>query len=71
MAEEKKDTQAEGKGIPEKKQKKKLKSTLYEIKGDELIRKNKFCVKCGPGVFLAAHKDRLACGKCGYAEKNG
>ncbi|MCD6403782.1 MAG: 30S ribosomal protein S27ae, partial [Nanoarchaeota archaeon] len=23
---------------------------------------------CGPGVFLAEHKDRFSCGKCGYTE---
>jgi len=32
-------------------------------------RKRKTCPKCGPGVFLAEHKDRLSCGKCGYMEK--
>ena len=37
---------------------------LYE-KGE---RKNKFCPKCGAGVFLAKHKDRQVCGQCGYAE---
>lgn len=31
--------------------------------------KNLTCPKCGPGIFLAAHKDRLSCGKCGYMEK--
>jgi small subunit ribosomal protein S27Ae len=31
--------------------------------------KNKTCPKCGPGVFLANHKDRESCGKCGYTEK--
>lgn len=25
-----------------------------------------FCPKCGPGIFLAKHKDRQTCGKCGY-----
>ena len=25
-----------------------------------------FCPKCGPGTFLAKHKDRQTCGKCGY-----
>ncbi len=25
-----------------------------------------FCPKCGPGIFLALHKDRKCCGKCGY-----
>ena len=42
---------------------------LYEKAGDELKRKNKHCPKCGAGVFLAAHKDRLTCGSCGYMEK--
>lgn len=27
------------------------------------------CPKCGPGVRLAEHRDRRACGKCGYFEK--
>ncbi|MFH0927359.1 MAG: ribosomal S27a family protein [Candidatus Micrarchaeota archaeon] len=31
--------------------------------------KRKFCPKCGPGVKLAKHKGRQACGKCGYFEK--
>ena len=26
------------------------------------------CPKCGPGVFMATHGDRVACGKCGYTE---
>ena len=42
---------------------------VYEIKGDTLVRKNRFCPKCGPGTFLAMHKDRKTCGKCGYSEK--
>ena len=31
--------------------------------------KNRSCPKCGPGTFLAEHKDRLTCGKCNYMEK--
>ena len=27
-----------------------------------------FCPKCGAGVFLAKHKDRVSCGRCGYTE---
>jgi small subunit ribosomal protein S27Ae len=42
---------------------------LYEKKGEEISRKNKTCPKCGAGVYLAAHKDRLTCGKCHYMEK--
>ena len=29
----------------------------------------KSCPKCGSGIRLASHKDRYACGKCGYFEK--
>lgn len=39
----------------------------YETR-DKLSRKTKFCPKCGPGVFLAQHSNRLSCGKCGYTE---
>ena len=28
----------------------------------------KTCPKCGEGVFLAEHKNRVSCGKCGYTE---
>lgn len=42
---------------------------MYEVSGDQLKRKNKTCPKCGPGVFMANHKDRLSCGKCNYSEK--
>lgn len=43
-------------------------SRFYEAKGAELKRKNKSCPKCGPGYFLAEHKNRISCGKCGYTE---
>ena len=70
--EEAKDAKEYPKGKTEKKKReKKLKSALYEASGKELKRKNKFCPKCGPGIFLAAHKDRFSCGKCGYTEKKG
>ena len=41
---------------------------LYEVKGDALSRTHRSCPKCGPGTFLAEHKDRRSCGKCGYSE---
>lgn len=41
----------------------------YEISGNSVKRKAT-CPKCGPGVFLANHKDRVVCGSCGYMEKN-
>lgn len=42
--------------------------TLYSISADKIQRKNKFCPKCGPGMFMANHKNRLVCGKCLYVE---
>ncbi len=53
----------------EKTKKSSSRSSCYEVSGDALKRKNKFCPKCGPGVFMAEHKDRYQCGKCGYMEK--
>jgi small subunit ribosomal protein S27Ae len=51
-----------------KEKKKMLKSKQYEISGETVKRKARFCPKCGPGVFMAEHKDRAACGKCGFTE---
>lgn len=31
--------------------------------------KNKFCPKCGPGIMMANHQNRVYCGKCQYMEK--
>jgi small subunit ribosomal protein S27Ae len=39
---------------------------FYQVKGDNVERLRKECPRCGRGVFLAEHKDRLTCGKCGY-----
>ncbi|HLD72297.1 MAG TPA: 30S ribosomal protein S27ae [Candidatus Nanoarchaeia archaeon] len=43
---------------------------LYELAGESFKRKNRFCPKCGPGMYLGKHKDRDVCGKCGYVEMN-
>ena len=43
---------------------------LYKAASGKVERKNKPCPKCGPGVFLAAHKDRETCGNCGYTDFN-
>lgn len=46
------------------------KGTAYDAKGDKVERKKPSCPKCGPGVFMATHKDRVSCGCCGYTEFN-
>lgn len=40
----------------------------YEVKDGKLVRKKRTCPRCGEGVFLAEHSDRMSCGKCGYTE---
>ena len=55
----------------QKKPKKQSKSwELYDLSSG-LQRKRKFCLKCGPGFFLAEHNNRTTCGKCGYVEFKG
>jgi len=39
----------------------------YTIEGEK-AKREKFCPRCGPGVFLMVAKDRLYCGKCHYSE---
>jgi small subunit ribosomal protein S27Ae len=44
------------------------KTKLYKVEGTTIKRLRQTCPRCGPGVFLAEHGNRLACGKCGYTE---
>lgn len=41
---------------------------IFDVQGDKIERKRRHCPKCGPGVYLADHKNRFSCGKCGYTE---
>jgi small subunit ribosomal protein S27Ae len=47
------------------------KTEFFKVEGDRITRVRKYCPKCGPAVFLADHKDRFSCGKCGYTEFKG
>ena len=42
----------------------------YEVKDDKATLLKQHCPRCGPGVLMAAHRDRAACGKCGYTAFN-
>ena len=44
------------------------KSDAYKVDGNTVTRTKQFCPKCGPGTFMAVHKDRVSCGCCGYTE---
>ncbi len=41
----------------------------YKIEDNKAVRTNKTCPRCGAGVFLANHKNRLTCGRCYYSEQ--
>lgn len=41
---------------------------FFKVEGDKINRIRRHCPKCGPAVFIAEHKDRFSCGKCGYTE---
>ena len=46
------------------------KYTKYKIEGDKITRE-RFCPRCGPGVFLMNSNKRVYCGKCHYSEFEG
>ena len=41
---------------------------IFKLEGNKITRLRRHCPKCGDGYFLAEHKDRISCGKCGYTE---
>jgi small subunit ribosomal protein S27Ae len=43
-------------------------SAVYALKDGKAVLQRKFCPRCGAGVLLGDHKNRLSCGKCGYTE---
>lgn len=62
-----KKVEKKGKKQKTKREGKKL-SALYDVSSNSIKRKNRTCPKCGPGMFMAKHKDRAVCGKCKYTE---
>lgn len=43
-------------------------SKFYNVTDSKVERTKRECPRCGKGVFMAVHKDRLTCGKCSYTE---
>jgi small subunit ribosomal protein S27Ae len=43
-------------------------SAYFSVDGDRATIQRRYCPRCGTGVVLAEHKDRVACGRCGYTE---
>jgi small subunit ribosomal protein S27Ae len=44
------------------------KKDFFKVEDGKLTRTKNHCPKCGPGVFMAEHPNRVACGRCGYTE---
>ena len=38
----------------------------YKIENGKVVRLKKVCERCGDSVYMAEHKDRQTCGKCGF-----
>lgn len=45
-----------------------VKSRYFKLKEGKITDRPKTCPKCGGGVYLAMHDDRLNCGSCGYTK---
>ena len=45
-----------------------MSNRLYKIENNKLIKTKKTCPRCGSGTYMADHKDRVSCGRCGYTE---
>lgn len=43
-------------------------AAYYKISGDKATKLHRLCSRCGKGVFMAGHKNRHTCGKCGLTE---
>ena len=40
---------------------------MYKVSGDTVVRE-RYCPRCGPGVFLMKASNRMYCGRCRYTE---
>jgi small subunit ribosomal protein S27Ae len=43
-------------------------SKFFKLQNNAVERIKRDCPRCGKGTFMAAHKDRHTCGKCGFTE---
>jgi small subunit ribosomal protein S27Ae len=72
MAKKEKKTRKKGKRTRKGRKHESIKvNKYYGVKGENLERSREFCPRCGPGVWLSKHKERLYCGKCGYTSIGG
>jgi small subunit ribosomal protein S27Ae len=41
---------------------------MIKVEGNAIKRLKKTCPRCGPGAYMAEHKDRYFCGSCHMTE---
>jgi small subunit ribosomal protein S27Ae len=63
----KKKRSKERKGKRERSKGKHRKSQIWKKYKDGKVQ-GKWCPRCGPGVLLATHGNRVTCGRCHYSE---
>ena len=44
------------------------KYSKYTIGENGIVKRERFCPRCGPGIFLMNSQNRFYCGKCHYSE---
>jgi len=72
MGKKEKKTRKKGKRVRKGRKHESIKVSKYYVsKGENLERNREFCPRCGPGIWLSKHKERLYCGKCGYTSIGG
>lgn len=40
----------------------------YKVEGDNVKKLKRECSRCGKGIFMGEHENRITCGRCGYTE---
>jgi small subunit ribosomal protein S27Ae len=63
----KKKRSKERKGKKPRSKSKHNKSQIWKKYKDGKVQ-GKWCPRCGPGVLLASHGNRITCGRCHYSE---
>ena len=43
-------------------------SSYYSLQDGKAVLSRRHCPRCGTGVLMAEHRDRVSCGRCGYTE---
>lgn len=45
-----------------------VKYKKYTVEGGKIVKKERSCPRCGPGIFLSISPKRAYCGRCHFTE---